>query len=101
MNNLDRKALYDSAGRLVKEQFFRDGNIYRNIVYRGNVGIIEDSMSSDGIRVQTVKRMDLYPGFLLMSASNEKDRHWNLWKSTIHYKIYIFSANMKRQKVIL
>lgn len=72
VNNLDRKALYDSAGRLVEEQFFRDGNIYRNIAYRGNVGIIENSMSSDGIRVQTVKRMDLYPGFLLMYASNEK-----------------------------
>lgn len=39
MNNLDRKVLYDSAGRLVEEQFFRDGNIYRNIAYRGNVGI--------------------------------------------------------------
>lgn len=72
MNNLDRKVLYDSAGRLVEEQFFRDGNIYRNIAYRGNVGIIENSMSSDGISVQTVKRMDLYPGFLLMYASNEK-----------------------------
>lgn len=57
VNNLDRKALYDSAGRLVEEQFFRDGNMYRNIAYRGNAGIIEDSMSSDGIRVQTVKRM--------------------------------------------
>lgn len=72
VNNLDRKAFYVSAGRLVEEQFFRDGNMYRNIAYRGNAGIIENSMSSDGIRVQTVKRMDLYPGFLLMYASNEK-----------------------------
>ena len=33
----DRKVLYDSAGRVLEEQFVRNGGIYRKIVYRGNV----------------------------------------------------------------
>lgn len=32
VNNFDRKVLYDSAGRLVGEQFVRDGQVYRKVV---------------------------------------------------------------------
>ena len=70
----DRKVLYDSAGRVLEEQFVRNGGIYRKIVYRGNVCILDESMLSEGISVLTVRRSDLYPGFLAKYASNEKDQ---------------------------
>lgn len=72
VDNPGRKVLYDSAGRVLEEQFIRNGGIYRKIMYRGNVCILDESMLSEGIHVLTVRRSDLYPGFLMKYASNEK-----------------------------
>ena len=68
IKDIDRKSLYDSTGRLIEEQFYRDDFMYRKITYKGTAGIIELWMS-EGIDFLTVKRMDLCLVPLLRYAS--------------------------------
>lgn len=71
IGNPQRRTLFDSTGKLIEEQFYKNAILWRKIIYRGTAAIIE-SRICEGIEFQIVRRMDLYPVRLMIYASKNE-----------------------------